>query len=285
MSFKKGDKVRLTGTEWANMGGGKDWTGKIVKIRKLDEVEEAGLFSKGGEDSWYVYDDNSDSYLFEEWGGERVEINPGALTKVEDSHLEDWSSKPKPKFEVGDVVRVKNVNSQAWADGLVYTIGEVVTDRPISWDFDRKHPEWYQIYYDGLSSGHYAGPNHNETAAIWEENLVLDLTAHTDQENLIALSKWIDAGNDHRDPEAITWGRLAKIMEEGGEVIEAYIGRTGQNPRKGVTHTTEDVLGELLDVAITALGAYEHLDNHRGESIRELSLKLTKLVERAGINA
>lgn len=30
---------------------------------------------------------------------------------------------------------------------------------------------------------------------------------------------------------------------------------TGQNPRKGVTHTREDVADELCDVAITALTA------------------------------
>jgi hypothetical protein len=33
------------------------------------------------------------------------------------------------------------------------------------------------------------------------------------------------------------------------------IGATGQNPRKGITHTWEDVQGELCDVVITALVA------------------------------
>lgn len=75
---------------------------------------------------------------------------------------------------------------------------------------------------------------------------------------LVALSRWIDGGNAHRDPEAVTWGRLAKITEEAGEVIEAYIGMTGQNPRKGVTHARGDVVAELLDIAATALGAVEH---------------------------
>lgn len=100
---------------------------------------------------------------------------------------------------------------------------------------------------------------------------------------LVALSEWIDAGNTHRDPEAITWGRLAKIAEEGGEVIEAFIGATGQNPRKGVTCAMDAVLEELLDVAVTALGAYEHIDAHRGRALGELDSKILRVAARAGI--
>lgn len=100
---------------------------------------------------------------------------------------------------------------------------------------------------------------------------------------LVALSKWIDAGNAGRDSEAVTWGRLAKIMEEGGEVIEAFIGATGQNPRKGVTHSMDDVREELLDVAVTALGAYEHLDNHEGHSLDRLDEKILSVATRANV--
>ncbi|HWR85627.1 MAG TPA: MazG-like family protein, partial [Rhodoglobus sp.] len=88
----------------------------------------------------------------------------------------------------------------------------------------------------------------------------------TAQENLVALSRWIDAGNAHRDPEAQLWGRVAKIAEEHGEAVAALIGMTGQNPRKGVTHGADQVIDELLDVAITALGAVEHLTGHRGDA-------------------
>lgn len=102
-------------------------------------------------------------------------------------------------------------------------------------------------------------------------------------DRLIALSQWIDAGNAHRDPEAVTWGRLAKLAEEQGEVIEAFIGATGQNPRKGVTNTLEKVLEELLDVAITALGAYEHIDGHQGRALDELASKIYRVAERAGV--
>lgn len=100
---------------------------------------------------------------------------------------------------------------------------------------------------------------------------------------LVELSKWIDASNEHRDPEAVTWGRLAKIAEENGEVILAFIGFTGQNPRKGVTHSRGDVLAELLDVAVTALGAYEHLTDHAGSSLAALDRHIIGVAARAGV--
>jgi NTP pyrophosphatase (non-canonical NTP hydrolase) len=53
--------------------------------------------------------------------------------------------------------------------------------------------------------------------------------------------------------------RILKLSEEVGEVAEAVIGATGQNPRKGVTHTWDDVQSELCDVAITALVALRTL--------------------------
>ncbi|WP_314414190.1 MazG-like family protein [Streptomyces sp. DSM 40484] len=46
--------------------------------------------------------------------------------------------------------------------------------------------------------------------------------------------------------------RLLKVVEEAGEASAAYIGLTGQNPRKGITHTPRDVADELCDVIIAA---------------------------------
>ena len=103
------------------------------------------------------------------------------------------------------------------------------------------------------------------------------------QAALVALSEWIDAGNAHRDPEAVTWGRLAKVAEEGGEVVAAYIGATGQNPRKGQTHVIHDVVDELMDVAITALGAVEHLTGHEGTALAILDAKIVAVASRAGL--
>lgn len=102
-------------------------------------------------------------------------------------------------------------------------------------------------------------------------------------QGLAALSNWIDSGNRHRDPEAQTWGRVSKVTEEAGETIAALIGATGQNPRKGYTHGMADVVDELLDVAITALGAVEHLTGNNGKSVRLLERKVSAVVTRAGL--
>ena len=56
-------------------------------------------------------------------------------------------------------------------------------------------------------------------------------------------------------PEYVLYARTAKLMEECGEVMEAVIGYTGDNPRKGVYATTHDITSELCDVVLTALCA------------------------------
>ncbi|MFJ9019112.1 MazG-like family protein [Streptomyces sp. NPDC102259] len=73
-----------------------------------------------------------------------------------------------------------------------------------------------------------------------------------------ALWAWLDADAAHSGREGLLL-RVLKLSEEVGEVAQAVIGATGQNPRKGVTHTWEDVQGELCDVAITALVALRTL--------------------------
>lgn len=102
---------------------------------------------------------------------------------------------------------------------------------------------------------------------------------------LIALSKWIDASNAHRDPEAVTWGRLAKISEENGEVVEAYIGATAQNPRKGATHSQADVVEELLDVIVTAAGAIAHMraNGEDDDIMAMIEDKILRVASRAGV--
>lgn len=106
------------------------------------------------------------------------------------------------------------------------------------------------------------------------------------QAAVVALSRWVDESpaNAGRDPEARTWGRLSKVSEEGGEVVKAYIGVTGQNPRKGVYATMDDVRDELLDTALTALCAYEHLTDHRGASVHDLLHFALSRAERAGLD-
>ncbi|MDG4809789.1 MazG-like family protein [Micromonospora sp. WMMD1120] len=68
---------------------------------------------------------------------------------------------------------------------------------------------------------------------------------------------WLDAANGTGQTELTC--RILKVTEEAGEASAAWIGLLGQNPRKGVTHTREDVAAELADVAFTALVAIESL--------------------------
>jgi len=105
------------------------------------------------------------------------------------------------------------------------------------------------------------------------------------QAALVELSEWIDEGNADRGAEALTLHRLIKVAEENGEVVSAIIGALGANPRKGVTNGMDKVLDELLDVAITALGAFEHIDGHRGRALTELDAKIVRVAVRAGITA
>lgn len=68
------------------------------------------------------------------------------------------------------------------------------------------------------------------------------------------LVAWIDT-HSHLPPETDRLLRLMKLSEEVGEVTQAVIGATGQNPRKGTTHTWDDVTTELCDVILTAMVA------------------------------
>ncbi|GHG87667.1 hypothetical protein GCM10018780_05390 [Streptomyces lanatus] len=54
--------------------------------------------------------------------------------------------------------------------------------------------------------------------------------------------------------------QLLKIQEEAGEVAEAVIGATGQNPRKGYSHTWEDVESEICDVIVTGMVALRRMN-------------------------
>src|SRR6059058_5319307 len=68
---------------------------------------------------------------------------------------------------------------------------------------------------------------------------------------------WLDGANGTGDHELTC--RILKVTEEAGEAAGAWIGVLGQNTRKGVTHSREDVAAELADLAMTALVAIESL--------------------------
>ncbi|MEV4975569.1 MazG-like family protein [Streptomyces scopuliridis] len=90
------------------------------------------------------------------------------------------------------------------------------------------------------------------------------------------LVAWIDSNNGRSEHEIAM--RIMKITEEAGEVASAYIGMTGQNPRKGVTHTIEDVQDELCDVILTAAVALASLSD---DPAGVLNAKITRVAGRA----
>jgi hypothetical protein len=102
---------------------------------------------------------------------------------------------------------------------------------------------------------------------------------------LVALSQWIDQSDNYRncDPETVLWRRVTKVASEAGEVIDALAGYVGENPRKGVTHTKDELVGELLDSAVAALGAVEHLTGNSGLALALLDDKIVAVATRAGL--
>lgn len=79
-----------------------------------------------------------------------------------------------------------------------------------------------------------------------------------DWDTVSVLVDWLDgASRLPRESEELL--RLLKLSEEVGEVSQAVIGVTGQNPRKGFTHSWEDVQHELCDVILTAMVALRTL--------------------------
>jgi NTP pyrophosphatase (non-canonical NTP hydrolase) len=95
-----------------------------------------------------------------------------------------------------------------------------------------------------------------------------------DDEIWAAAHRWrehLDAHNG-TDPLELTC-RIMKITEEAGEAAQAWIGVLGQNPRKGVTHTTGDVVGELADVVFTALVAIASLGGDPRQAVQDVVTK------------
>ena len=73
--------------------------------------------------------------------------------------------------------------------------------------------------------------------------------------------------------------RVMKLSEEVGETAQAMTGVLGANPRKGITHSWQDVEAELCDVILSAMVALatvttdarhvfaEHLERVAGRSL------------------
>src|SRR4051812_46092163 len=89
-----------------------------------------------------------------------------------------------------------------------------------------------------------------------------------------AAREWLDAANG-TEPLELTC-RVLKVTEEAGEAAQAWIGALGQNPRKGVTHTREQVADELADVAFTALVAMASIGADPREVMDRVAAKVLR---------
>jgi NTP pyrophosphatase (non-canonical NTP hydrolase) len=68
------------------------------------------------------------------------------------------------------------------------------------------------------------------------------------------LVQWLDE-KDNATPAQARLLRLLKVQEEVGEVAQAAMGAVSANPRKGRSHTWEDVQNELCDVVLSGMVA------------------------------
>lgn len=82
-------------------------------------------------------------------------------------------------------------------------------------------------------------------------------------------------------PLAQDWARISKVQEELGEAVAAFIGATGQNPRKGDSHTMDEVLEELADTAITAIFAIQHFTKSSSASRQIIKNKIARIYQRS----
>ncbi|WP_405793216.1 endonuclease/exonuclease/phosphatase family protein [Streptomyces sp. NBC_01506] len=89
------------------------------------------------------------------------------------------------------------------------------------------------------------------------------------------LRTWLDENAAPVGDERL-W-RILKISEEVGEVAEAMHGAAGTNPRKGRSHTWDDVNKELCDVIVTSMVA---LATCTPDAAKLLDDRLQHLVER-----
>lgn len=95
------------------------------------------------------------------------------------------------------------------------------------------------------------------------------------------LVAWLDRENGRSQHEISM--RLLKLVEEAGEVAQAYIGTQGQNPRKGRSHSTDDVADELCDVIVTAAVALTTISD--GDPAAILNAKLKRIADRVGVQS
>ncbi|MFJ5687998.1 FAD/NAD(P)-binding protein [Streptomyces sp. NPDC093099] len=94
------------------------------------------------------------------------------------------------------------------------------------------------------------------TREFWEHTATGTETTHPDDTTwprVERLRHWLDANANPELTGDVRLWRVLKISEEVGEVAEAMHGATGANPRKGASHTWDDVHKELCDVIVASM--------------------------------
>ncbi|MET8160369.1 MazG-like family protein [Sphaerisporangium sp. NPDC005289] len=86
-------------------------------------------------------------------------------------------------------------------------------------------------------------------------------------QNVEQLVAWLD-GESKQATDTELLLRILKVSEEAGEVAAAVVGAFGQNPRKGFTHTWQDVDAELCDVILTAMVALRSRNPEASQLLR-----------------
>ncbi|MFH8682132.1 MazG-like family protein [Streptomyces lydicus] len=96
------------------------------------------------------------------------------------------------------------------------------------------------------------------------------------------LARRFDAHDDERGlDQAQQWTlQVLKIAEETGEASQAVIGARGTNPRKGNSHTWQDVHAEVADVIITGMVSLARMRPDDAEQYlqRQLAAKAAKFL-------
>lgn len=81
-------------------------------------------------------------------------------------------------------------------------------------------------------------------------------------------------------PLAGHWARVTKVCEEAGEVWRALSNLTGENPRKGVCGTEDELLEELADTAMAAICGIQHMTKDTERTQAVLAAAVNKSAER-----
>jgi hypothetical protein len=105
---------------------------------------------------------------------------------------------------------------------------------------------------------------------------------HTTEDLYLAVRaavRWLDAANGRGS--AAMAGRILKVAEESGEAAAAWIGVTGQNPRKGATHSFTEVANELADVVFAALVAIRSLGHDPAVTMAACTAKVLARLDRS----